>query len=168
MFLSNYLTDIFCRILNLLRIPISLVIVGFLFYTVGMRLQASLVASLPSLSLFCNIPLPYVFSFCQSDKTLHISETSNSETLVDFPALTQLQVRAFNELLDENAYTSRIGFELKKAEAATGDLAVIVQVSQLKGRENLATSLVDFGVEASKAGWSLVLLDGKINAAMDR
>lgn len=85
----------------------------------------------------------------------------------DYPKLVDIQSASFEQLLDESVGGSGLALEVKKAEMATSDLVTLVRVSDLRGKDTLARTLVNFVDDAKKTGRGLQSLSSKINGAVD-
>jgi hypothetical protein len=85
----------------------------------------------------------------------------------DYPKLVEMQSSSLERLLDESAGGSALALEVKKAEMATSDLVTLVRVSDLRSKDSLSQTLVDFLADAKKTGRGLQTLSAKINSAVD-
>jgi hypothetical protein len=79
-----------------------------------------------------------------------------------------VQSATFEHLLDESVGGSGLSLEIKKAQLATADLATLVRISDLKSREMLADTLVEFMNDAKSTGSGLQRLSSKVGGAVDR
>jgi hypothetical protein len=86
----------------------------------------------------------------------------------DYSRLVDVQSRTFGQLLEESLGGSTLSLEIKQAEMATTDLVTLVRVSNLKSRDMLAESLVEFVDDAKKTGRGLQKLTSKIGGAVDK
>jgi hypothetical protein len=86
----------------------------------------------------------------------------------DYPKLVDLQSKTFQQLMDDSIGGSALSLEVKKAEIAVTDLAVAVRLSNLKAKDSLAGSLIDFVQDAKRAGRGLQQLCSKIGGAVDK
>ena len=86
----------------------------------------------------------------------------------DFPKMVDLQSKTFQQLMDESIGGSALSLEVKKAEMAITDLVSFVHLSKLKAKDTLATSLVQFVLDAKKTGRGLQKLSSKIGGAVDK
>ena len=85
----------------------------------------------------------------------------------DYPKLVDLQTKAFDQLLDENARSKGFASEVKKAEMASNDLITLVRASSLKSKDQIVERLSGFVDDARGTGRSLHSLGSKINGAVD-
>ena len=86
----------------------------------------------------------------------------------DYPKMIDLQSKTFQQLMDESIGGSALSLEVKKAEMAITDLVSFVHLSKLKAKDTLATSLVQFVLDAKKTGRGLQKLSSKIGGAVDK
>lgn len=86
----------------------------------------------------------------------------------DYARLSQLEGSTFGRLLDDAVGSTSLSFEIKKAEMAAEDLIVLVEHSDLKGRDTLAKHLWRFAEAAKTAGDGLVRLNARVDGAVDR
>jgi len=85
----------------------------------------------------------------------------------DYPKLIDIQSKTFEQLIDDSVGGSALSLEIKKAEMATTDLISLVQISELRARDSLASSLTDFVDDAKKTGRGLQKLTSKVGGAVD-
>lgn len=86
----------------------------------------------------------------------------------DYPKLMDVQTNTFEQLLDQTAGGSGLSLEVKKAEMATNDLVTLVRVSDLRSRDLLAETLVNFVDEARKTARGLQRFTSKVQGSVDR
>lgn len=86
----------------------------------------------------------------------------------DYPTMVDLQSKTFEQLMDESIGGSALSLEVKKAEMTITDLVSFVRLSNLKAKDTLASSLIEFVLDAKKAGRGLQKLSSKIGGAVDR
>jgi hypothetical protein len=111
----------------------------------------------------CAVPiLNRVVPFCSWNK-----KEDQSFKWADYPKLVDIQSSSFEQLLDESVGGQGLALEVKKAEMATSDLVTLVRVSDLRSRDTLVRTLVNFVEDAKKTGRGLQSLSAKINGAVD-
>ena len=86
----------------------------------------------------------------------------------DYPKMVDLQSNTFEQLMEESIGGSALSLEVKKAEMTISDLISFVRLSKLKAKDSLANSLIDFVLDAKKAGRGLQKLSSKIGGTVDR
>ena len=86
----------------------------------------------------------------------------------DYPKMVDLQSKTFQQLMDESIGGSALSLEVKKAEMAITDLVSFVRLSKLKAKDTLASSLLQFVLDAKKTGRGLQKLSSKIGGAVDK
>jgi hypothetical protein len=160
-FTLQYLFDIFSTAILLLRKPLSFVVFLWLLTFMIARISPILQATFAPL---CYLPGLYGSRFCRPPAT----HEEKSPQWADYPKLINVQSATFEQLLDESAGGSGLSLEIKKAEMATADLATLVRVSDLKSRELLADTLVEFVNDAKATGSGLQRLSARIGGAVDR
>lgn len=79
-----------------------------------------------------------------------------------------VQGKAFETLLEESVDGPGLALEIKNAEMATSDLIMLVRVSDLKSKDRLAATLVQFVEDARKAGRSLTRFNARVGGAVDK
>ena len=85
----------------------------------------------------------------------------------DYPRLVDLQMKTFDQLLDESIGSKGLASEVKKAEMASNDLATLVRAGDLKSKNQIVERLTRFVDDARGTGRSLHSLTAKINGAVD-
>jgi hypothetical protein len=86
----------------------------------------------------------------------------------DYPKMVDLQSKTFEQLMDESIGGSALSLEVKKAEMTISDLISFVRLSKLKAKDSLANTLIDFVLDAKKAGRGLQKLSSKFGGMVDR
>ena len=86
----------------------------------------------------------------------------------DYPKMVDLQSKTFEQLMDESIGGSALSLEIKKAEMAITDLVAFVRLSKLKGKDTLASSLIEFVLDAKRTGRGLQKLSSKIGGTVDK
>jgi len=70
--------------------------------------------------------------------------------------------------MDDFVTGSALSLQVKHAEMATTDLVTLVRINDLKAKNTLATSLLDFVDDAKKTGKGLQRLSSNVGGAVDR
>ena len=113
--------------------------------------------------------LPYISSSRMCENWHNISvQVKQAPRWADYPKMVDLQSTTFEQLMEESIGGSALSLEVKKAEMAMTDLVTFVQISKLKAKDTLASSLIEFVQDARKAGRGLQKLSSKIGGAVDR
>ena len=86
----------------------------------------------------------------------------------DYPKMVDLQSKTFEQLMDESIGGSALSLEVKKAEMTITDLVSFVQLSKLKAKDTLASSLIEFVLDAKRTGRGLQKLSSKIGGTVDK
>lgn len=154
-FTLQYLFDIFSTSIRLLRGPLSLVVFLWLLTFI---IRPALLAPL------CYLPGLYGSRFC---RPLDTHGKGKSPQWADYPKLVEVQSASFEHLLDELVGGSGLSLEIKKAQMATADLATLVRASDLKSRDMLADTLLEFVNDARYTGSGLQRLSSRIGGAVD-
>ncbi|OLL24426.1 hypothetical protein NEOLI_001731 [Neolecta irregularis DAH-3] len=154
-FIISFALDVIFTSLHLLRIPFALLLIlglGYLLFTHATHQFYSyfqiVIAPLCSLP----IPIPYITQYCAAP-------------VIDYQRLVDMQVEAFDTLLDESSPT--VALDIKKAEMATQDLRTLVKSSDLTSKEVLADGLERFIEGARGVGRDLQKLSARVNGALD-
>jgi hypothetical protein len=161
-FTLQYLFDIFSTAIRLLRIPLGWMVFLWLLALIIARISRTLQ---PTFAPLCHLPGLYGSRFCRPPD-IHGKE--KLPKWADYPKLIDVQSITFEHLLDGSAGGSGLSLEIKKAQIATADLATLVRVSNLKSRDLLADSLVEFVNDAKYTGSGLQRLSSRIGGAVDR
>ncbi|KAF8830720.1 hypothetical protein HHX47_DHR2000992 [Lentinula edodes] len=110
----------------------------------------------------CGIPWVHDLSVCR-DSTLD----TVFPQWADFPRLMGAQITTFEQLLDTSVGSSALSLDIKKAEMAVLDLAVLVRSSTLTSRDVLGEELIAFAHDARNSGRGLQRLSSKVAATVD-
>jgi len=164
-FIGRYALDVFSAAIHLLRWPISIFLflwllssmIGYLTQTVRNAFQP-----------LCIIPGMSVTSMCRINNDLNNNTPNFTPKWADYPKLVEVQSGTFEHLLEELVGGSALSLEIKKAEMATSDLVTRVRISDLKAKDTLAESLVEFLEDARRTGRGLHKLTSKVGGAVDR
>ena len=124
-----------------------------------------------AVSPVCYMPLISSSNLCESWRnTLPVNKTAGKKAprWADYPKMVDLQSKRFQQLMDESIGGSALSLEVKKAEMAITDLVSFVRLSKLKAKDTLASSLVQFVLDAKKTGRGLQKLSSKIGGTVDK
>ena len=161
-FAVRYAIDVSNRAIHLLSYLISALLyvwlLGFIILHLSHTLRSALVPP-------CTIPGISSSSICRWDP-----QTQDQRTVqwADYPHLVETQSKMFEQLMEKSVGNSALSLEVKKSEVATRDLVTLVQISNLKAKNSLATSLVEFLDDAKKTSRRLHKLSSKVGGAVDR
>ncbi|KAJ3759949.1 hypothetical protein EV360DRAFT_40878 [Lentinula raphanica] len=145
--------------LNLCRKPLSLIVFLWLIGVAVSPLSSVLVTTL---SPTCSIPWIRDFPLCRQR-----GPDATFPHWADYPRFMNVQSSTFEQLLDTAVGNSGLSLDIKKAEMAVLDLAVVVKSSKLASRDILGETLVAFAHDARKVGRGLQRLSSKVAAAVD-
>ena len=112
--------------------------------------------------------LPFVSSSNMCEVWRNSLPENKAPRWADYPKMVDLQSKTFEQLMDESIGGSALSLEVKKAEMAITDLVSFVQLSKLKAKDTLASSLVEFVLDAKRTGRGLQKLSSKIGGAVDK
>ena len=158
-FTLQYFFDIFSTAIRLLRRPLSLIAFLWLLALIVGQITHTLRGAFAPL---CILPGFHGSRFCRPP------DIPKLPVWADYPKLIDVQSATFEHLLDESVGGSGLSLEIKKAQMATADLATLVRVSDLKSRDLLADTLVEFVNDAKNTGSGLQRLSSRIGGAVDR
>ena len=162
-FTIRYAIDVFSRAIHFLRYPLSALLGVWLFGFIIMRLSPTLRSAFAPL---CIIPGISSSSICRWDPQTPAGQ--RTVQWADYPHLVETQSKTFEQLMEKSVGNSALSLEIKKTEVATRDLVTLVQISNLKAKNSLATSLIEFLDDAKKTGRRLHKLTSKVGGAVDR
>lgn len=162
LFTSKYALDVFKRALRLLRYPLSflffLYLLGFIINKMEQTLRSifSPICIVPGISRtrLCHTPVPPF--------------GGRPVKWADYPHLVDVESKTFEQLMDGVVGGSALSLEVKQVEMATADLVTLVRISDLKAKDALATSLVEFIETAKKTGRGLQRMSSKVGGTVDR
>lgn len=161
-FTSDYISSVLRTALMLSRFPLGfLLFVYILLFVIGHIQSEFRKVFAPA----CWIPGIARTPMCFVDSP---SPSPNIPKWADYTQLSQLESSTFEQLLDNAASGSSLSIEIKKAEMATADLAVLVAHSDLEGRDILEEHLRHFVNAAKAAGRGLSRLNSRVGGAVDR
>jgi hypothetical protein len=119
-----------------------------------------------AVSPVCYLPLISGSDLCKSWHNTVLGK--QPPRWADYPKMVDLQSKTFEQLMDESIGGSALSLEVKKVEMTISDLVSFVRLSKLKAKDTLASSLIDFVLDAKKAGRGLQKLSSKIGGTVDR
>ena len=162
LFTSKYALDVFKRALHLLRYPLSFLFFIYILAFIINKMEHTFrsifspICIVPGISRthLCRVPLP--------------PPGNRPVKWADYPHLVEAESKTFEQLMDGAVGGSALSLEVKQAEMATTDLVALVRISDLKAKDNLASSLVEFIESAKKTGRGLQKLSAKVGGAVDR
>lgn len=158
----RYCASVFTHALWLLQRPLGY----FIFLWVLGLILGEVVHTIHA--LLCQIPGVSGIAFCLAPSPTNAQNHRPHPQRVDYPHLVEIQSTSWEQLLDQAAGGPTLTLEIKKAELATRDLIVLVKISDLKSRDYLARSLLEFVHDAKETSQGLHKLGAKINGAVDR
>lgn len=163
MFTGRYLLDVVGNALFLMRKPLSVLLGLFLLSLVVAQAWTTIQGVFAPL---CILPGVSRAAICRRNRVADSDQ--QAPRWADYSRLVDVQSRTFEQLLEESLGGPTLSLEIKKAEMATTDLVTLVRVSNLKSRNMLAESLVEFVDHAKKTGRGLQKLTSKIGGAVDK
>ncbi|KAF8896156.1 hypothetical protein BD779DRAFT_1639532 [Infundibulicybe gibba] len=156
-FTLRYFITVFGRAISLLKFPLSILLGFYLFALLLNRAAPTLHRTFAPV---CRLPFASSLTLCAPPPPAQVR-------WADFPALEKVQTASLDQLLENAAGGPALALELKRAEMATGDLAVLVRASDMPAREALAGLLNEFVTDAREAGRGLHRLSAKIGGTVD-
>ncbi|KAF8867834.1 hypothetical protein BD779DRAFT_1685251 [Infundibulicybe gibba] len=156
-FTLRYFITVFGRAISLLKFPLSILLGFYLFALLLNRAAPTLHRTFAPI---CRLPFASSLALCAPPPPVQVR-------WADFPALEKVQTASLDQLLENAAGGPALALELKRAEMATGDLAVLVRASDMPAREALAGLLNEFVTDAREAGRGLHRLSAKIGGTVD-
>ena len=162
-FTGRYLLDVVGAALFLMRKPLSVLLGLFLLSLIVVQAWTTIQGAFAPL---CILPGVSRAAICRRNRVANSDQ--QAPRWADYSKLVDVQSRTFEQLLEESLGGSSLSLEIKKAEMATTDLVTLVRVSNLKSRDMLAESLVEFVDDAKKTGRGLQKLTSKIGGAVDK
>jgi len=161
-FTIRYAIDVLGRAIHFLRYPLSFVVFLWLLAFILLRISNTLRSAFSPL---CTLPGFSSVAVCRWD-----AKPPPRQKVIkwaDYPQLVQAQSKTFEQLMEESVGSAALSLEIKKTEVATKDLVTLVQISDLKAKNSLAMSLVEFLEDAKKTGRRLHKLTSKVGGAVD-
>ncbi|KAI9066312.1 hypothetical protein FKP32DRAFT_1674052 [Trametes sanguinea] len=161
----RYMGGVLSHALRLLRWPFGVLLAIWMLGLIMARLSHTIKGFVRPV---CYLPGLSSSALCRYPKVEYDAEGELVPQQADYPKLVQIQSSSFEQLLDSSVGGSGLSLEIKKAEMASQDLITLVKVSDLRGRDLLAESLLEFVEDAKKTGKGLQKLTSKINGAVDK
>jgi hypothetical protein len=145
-----------------------------IFITLAILVCACALAVMPdavgsALASMCAVPA--ISLLCPAIAHGGPSRPPNPERIplwADFPSLLKVESKTLETLLDETIEVPGLALEMKKAEMATSDLAMLVHISKLNSREFLADALREFVKDARKVSRGLMSFSSSVGSAVDK
>lgn len=160
-----YACEIVFMSLKILRIPIAIMFTLWLTVLLMGFISGRISAALQPV---CRVPGFGSLPFCSYNLPPSTTPSPKSPPQwADYPKLVDVQSATFEQLLDDNAGTSALALDIKKAQLATSDLLTVVRVSEIPSRDTLADTLKEFVEDAKTTGRGLQKLSSKISGAVD-
>ncbi|EJD06844.1 uncharacterized protein FOMMEDRAFT_76006 [Fomitiporia mediterranea MF3/22] len=159
---AKYIYDVVTSTLSLLKWPLVLLLT---MWTITIIISALSATVRSAFSPLCVIPGVSRFDICATRKlqTGNIKEPQHAE----YPMMVEVQSKTFEQLLDESVGSTSVALDIKKAEMATADLVILVRMSDLRGKDHLATALGSFVDDARETARGLQKLNAKISGSVD-
>ena len=160
---SNFILDIVLQAVQLMRLPLSILLFLLMLPFVMTRISAAL---RPAFAPICYIPFVSRSPLCVMTEL-----PSTIPKLADFSPLMQVESSKFGskfgQLLDGSARSTELFFNLRQAESAPVDLAVIIRHSNLKSNERLADLVTAFVKDSNKTAECLFMFGSKVDTAVE-
>ena len=166
--LAILLTDIICHTSKVMRsvrrtgkYPISITL-AIIACICALAIMSDAVRSV--LAPMCSVPA--VSLLCPA-----IAHPPNPERIplwADFPNLLKVESKTLETLLEGTVEVPGLALEMKKAEMATSDLAMLVRVSKLNSREFLADALREFVKDSRQVSRGLMSFSSSVGSAVDK
>ncbi|KAG8829280.1 hypothetical protein FRC17_006830 [Serendipita sp. 399] len=167
-FLLLLLLDITKMVLQLMKQPIAIVLVGYILI-VSISYTASYIASLAihGLSPLCSLPLiTTMVPICRTITSSSSSPPKQGLQIPQYPDLVNLQTR-FESVMESSGMGISLAMSIKSSEMAVRDLNTLVKLSDLISKDLLASSLDEFVSSAKDASRHLTRLDSGVGGAVD-
>lgn len=152
-------------ILRRLKTPIAwaLVIVSFVLL-LGTAMPIIQRACQP----FCIIPGISGSALCSALDQNSAAPVNKIPQQAEIATMVNRQSEMFEQLLESATGGSALSLEMKKAEMATKDLVVLVRISNLSCKDDLAPALSQFASDARATGRGLQKLAAKVGGAVNK
>jgi hypothetical protein len=118
----------------------------------------------------CSTPVVSTMTpFCHLAAFKYPTAPTNDQLVrwADYSTLVVLQIRTFDDLIEEIVGTKAFAKKMKKAEMAAHDLVTIVKVGDSTDKGQIIEKLDQFAEDAKRAGRILFSLGVKIQGALD-
>ncbi|KAI1783094.1 hypothetical protein LXA43DRAFT_904310 [Ganoderma leucocontextum] len=151
-----------------MKFPLALFL-AFLFtiYMFGACVDLFVSILPPALPSFCDLPVASRLPICETFLSPPEPASPSSFDRADFPSLVEIQNIVLDDLAARSAGGKDLALNVKHAELAVKDLAVVVRASNLTMKVPLGKALVDFATNARTTSRSLQKLSARINGAAD-
>ena len=162
-FTIQYLWDVWGRAFHYSRYMLGFLFASWIVALITLQISPTLWGAV---SPVCYLPLISSSHLCETWR--NTVPGKQTPRWADYPKMVDLQSKTFEQLMDESIGGSALSLEVKKAEMAITDLVSFVQLSKLKAKDTLASSLMQFVLDAKKTGRGLQKLSSKIGGTVDR
>ena len=162
-FTIRYVWDISSRALHHSRFMFGVLLASWIIALITLQILPTLWGVV---SPVCYLPLVSSSNMCEVWR--NTLPGKKALRWADYPKMVNLQSKTFEQLMDESIGGSALSLEVKKAEMAITDLVSFVQLSKLKAKDTLASSLSEFVLDAKRTGRGLQRLSSKIGGAVDK
>ena len=159
----QYVWDVSSRALHHSRYMLGFLLASWIIALITLQISPTLWGAV---SPVCYLPFISSSNLCEAWRdTLPGKKTPR---WADYPKMIDLQSKTFEQLMDESIGGSALSLEVKKAEMAITDLVSFVRLSKLKAKDTMASSLIEFVLDAKKTGRGLQKLSSKIGGTVDK
>nr|VWP01846.1 Adenylyl cyclase [Ganoderma boninense] len=161
--------DVVSAALQLMKFPLAVLLAILLTISLFVACLNLIVYILPlALPSFCDFPVASRLSVCAIGfpGLEHMSGNAAFDH-ADFPSLIKIQNVVLDDLATGSAGGKDMALNVKHAELAVKDLAVVVRSSNLSVKLPLGEALVEFSTDARTTSRSLQRLSARINGAVD-
>ena len=159
----QYVWDVSSKAFHHSRYMLGVLLASWIIALITVQISSTLWGAVAPV---CYLPLVSRSNLCEAWRTTVSGK--QVPRWADYPKMVDIQSKTFEQLMDESIGGSALSLEVKKAEMAITDLVSFVQLSKLKAKETLASSLLQFVLDAKKTGRGLQKLSSKIGGAVDR
>jgi hypothetical protein len=153
---SNFILGIVLGAVRLMRIPLSILLFLLMLPFVMTCISAAL---RPAFAPICNFPFVSRLPLCVLPEP-----TSTITQPAYFPRPMQVESSKFEQLSDGSARRTDLFFNLRQAESAPVDLAIIILHSNLESNERLADLVAAFVKDSDKTAERLFMFGSKVAA----
>jgi hypothetical protein len=162
-FTIQYVWDVLNRAFHHSRYVLGFLLASWIIALITLQISPILWGAV---SPVCYLPLISSSNLCEVWRSTLPGK--KAPRWADYPKMVDLQSKSLEQLMEESIGGSALSLEVKKAEMAITDLVSFVQLSKLKAKDTLASSLLGFVLDAKKTGRGLQKLSSKIGGTVDR
>ena len=159
----QYVWDVSSRAFHHSRYMLGFLLASWIIALITLQISPTLWGAV---SPVCYLPLISSSDLCQAWRDTLPGK--QAPRWADYPKMVDIQSKTFEQLMDESIGGSALSLEVKKAEMAITDLVSFVRHSKLKAKDTLASSLIQFVLDAKKTGRGLQKLSSKIGGTVDK